>query len=179
MEQEEQNERDKRRYRKQIIIVSTFLIASIVWFWIALSKTTKDSNRVRSWVEVPCLIKDVKIDVDHISSIANFFWVISYAYEYDGRQFTSSRYNIVEKNKVIGGKEKRAIIEARKAGRRVEEPYSVGDESVCFVNPRIRASRFLFVRLELWRLFLNVCLAQELWWLPSHLCFCAQFGDYD
>jgi hypothetical protein len=124
-----------RRHRRGVIIFEVILVGSVIWFWLVLSKTTKDANRVRNWVDVPCLIKDVKIDVDPISDIANFFWVISYTYEYDGRRFTSSRYNIIEKNKVIGGKEKKEIIKARKAKQKVQEPYSVGGETVCFVNP--------------------------------------------
>jgi len=135
VEREERKERNKRRYKKHIIIASTLVTASIVWFLLTLTKTNQDANRVRSWIEVPCLIKSVKIDVEPVSAIANFFWAIFYEYEYEGLKYTSSRYNIVEKNKVIGGKEKKEIIKARKANQKVQEPYSVGDKTVCFVNP--------------------------------------------
>ena len=132
---EEQKELDRRRHRRDIIIFSVIVASGCIWFYIVLSKIIKDSNRVLNWVQVPCLIKEVQIDTDHTSNPPNFFWVISYEYEYDGRQYTSDRYNTVEKNKTIGGKEKEKIVKARREHRRVRQPYSAGQKTACFVNP--------------------------------------------
>jgi hypothetical protein len=135
MEPEKWKERDRRRRKRNIIILSLIVLAASVWFWLTLSKTTEDQKKVWNWLQTPCVIKSVKIDVDPLSQIANFYWVISYEYEYDGHNYTSNKYSIVEKNKIIGGKEKEEIMKARQENRRIHEPYTVGGKVSCFVNP--------------------------------------------
>ncbi|MDD5065075.1 MAG: hypothetical protein PHQ35_10025 [Phycisphaerae bacterium] len=134
MEREEQNRHYKSRYKKQAIVSATVVSVCVIWFLLTLSKTNKDVKGVKNWIEVPCLIKNVKLDVHPMANPPIFYRVISYEYEYKGSLYTSSRYNIVEKNKVIGGKEKEEIKKTRKAGKEVKGPYSLEDETVCFVN---------------------------------------------
>ena len=135
MEREERIERDRRRRKRNILIQAFIVLAGSVWFFLTLSKTARDENRVLNWIQLPCTIEKVKIDVDPIANPASFFWVISYGYEYEGTRYISDRYNIVNKNKHIGGKEEREIVNARKAKQNIPEPYSIGDNTVCFVNP--------------------------------------------
>jgi len=135
MEREELKEHDRQRRIRNIIIQSFIALACFVWLCLILSKTYKEEKRVSNWTQVPCTIKSIKIDVEPMSQIANFFWVIIYEYEYDNNTYTSRVYNLVEKNKVIGGKEKEKIIKARQEKRKIPEPYSVNDKTVCFVNP--------------------------------------------
>lgn len=136
MEREEQNKRYKSRYKKQAIVSATVVSVCVIWFLLILSKMNKDVKGVENWVEVPCQIKSVKLDVHPMANPPIFYWVISYEYEYEGSPYTSSRYNIVEKNKIIGTKEKEEIKKTRKAGKEVKGPYSLEDKTVCFVNPK-------------------------------------------
>ena len=149
---------------RTLIFFGIILLGSVIWFLLALYKTTKDVNRVRNWIEVPCLIKSVEIGLENThpkQGYNDYSWTISYEYEYEGREYTSSRYNIVEKNKAIVRDRMAEREEIIKTGRTRDfpKPYSVGDKAVCFVNPKNPIESVLVRKVETSVIIFNRLLA--------------------
>jgi len=135
MEREERKEQDRKRRIRNIIIQALIVLACFIWLLLAITKTSKEEKRVSTWVQVACTVENMKIYVDPMANPASFYWIISYKYQYEAKEYVSDKYNIVNKYKHIGGHEEKKIAAARKEKRKIPEPYSVGDKTVCFVNP--------------------------------------------
>ncbi|MBN1393131.1 MAG: DUF3592 domain-containing protein [Sedimentisphaerales bacterium] len=141
--------------------MSAIVVSGCVWLGLTLAKTIKDVKQVKSWVEVPCLITVVRAGLDPMSDafIQSHSWFIFYKYEYDGRQFTSSRYNIVEKGKKMDSDDQK-VMDRTPFGTKpkVREPYSVGDKTVCFVNPENPSDAVLVHEVRNWAILKRLAL---------------------
>jgi len=79
-----------------------------------------------SWIEVPCLIEATNIDDSQLNQrgVPKYILTVTYRYTFDGKEHTSDRY----KRLPTEGSDPRKV-------KAKEKKYSVGEESVCYVNP--------------------------------------------
>jgi hypothetical protein len=130
---------DKRDFKRELAITLGLLLSSIVWISYTIASTVYKVHKVNRWLPKKCVIDSIYIDTDHTSEPAVFFWNIQYCYEYNGQKYTSNRHNILKKHKALTKEEEDRQSKGRmKHGYtyEVQGPFSQGDETTCFVNPR-------------------------------------------
>jgi hypothetical protein len=125
----------KRDLAISLILLTVSFISSV---FISVSRLYK-IHRTKSWIATKGIIESKWIDADRSSDTTIFFWNTNYTYVHDGKKYTSNRYNILKKHRVLTEEEEHErIYKARmKYGyaRDLRGPYSQGQETICFVNP--------------------------------------------
>jgi hypothetical protein len=77
----------------------------------------------RTWVPVTCQILSSEVK-SHSGESTTYSVAISYAYTYDGREYTGSRYNFTT-----------GASSGRKAKKEIVARHPEGTETLCYVNP--------------------------------------------
>lgn len=88
--------------------------------------------QARSWVEIPCTVVSSHVHENRDSDGSTYRPVIVYEYRFEGRTYTSDRYNFVGGSS-SGRTGKQAVVDA----------HPPGAERRCFVNPRDPAQAVL------------------------------------
>ncbi|MHA2123432.1 MAG: DUF3592 domain-containing protein [Promethearchaeota archaeon] len=129
---------DRLAFKRDLAISLILLIVSFVSsVFISVSRVRK-IHRTKSWIATKCIIESKWLDADRSSETTIFFWNTNYTYVHDGQKYTSNRYNILKKHRILTEEEHERIYKARmKYGyaRDLRGPYSQGEETICFVNP--------------------------------------------
>jgi hypothetical protein len=156
---------DRREFKRELIITLVLLLGSTIWISYKIASIAHKVHKVNRWLLTKCIIDSIYIDTDHMSEPAVFFWNIQYYYEYNGQKYTSNRYNTLQKHKYLTTEEEDRQSNGRmKYGYtyQAQGPFSQGDETTCFVNPRNPSESILTreykYRSVLYRLFPSVVL---------------------
>lgn len=129
---------DRKYFLKRVYFNIIFILTSFIWLIISGIKLNNKVNNVNKWVSVPCVITEIYMDVDHVADPPIFFWNTKYEYEYEGKTYLSDRYNILKKYDRLSYEEEEKIRE-EKRGKLLYEPvgpYSSGEDTICYVNPK-------------------------------------------
>lgn len=129
---------DKKAFYHDLYITMALLIGSSIWLSYTVFTLASKVKKVNNWVPTKCVIDSIYVDTDHWSEPAVFFWNTHYSYEYNGREYTSNRYNIIKKHRIVTEEEKERIKKEKYwlgYMHKPRGPYSPGEETVCFVNP--------------------------------------------
>ncbi len=117
-------ERSKRGKFVVYIFFSIFAIAGFVGAYFLLVLPAKNVIAARSWVETPCKVLSAQVKSHRDSDGTTYSIDISYQYEFNGKTFTSDRYNF------MGGSSS-----GRSGKQAVVDKYRKAKNPVCFVNP--------------------------------------------
>ncbi len=106
------------------IFFGIFAIIGLVASWFVLIRPVKNVLAARSWIETPCKIVSAKVESHRGDDSTTYSVEITYAYEFDNRQYTSDRYSFMGGSS--GGRSRKQA---------VVDKYKKATNPVCFVDP--------------------------------------------
>jgi hypothetical protein len=139
---------DKISFLGALVAAIVFASAFIFWAIHDYANSVGRTNEVNNWVTVPCVIDGVSIAPrKHLATrqegIKNAYreaagqdvliWRIWYTYEFEGKNYKTGKYNILDGGKELTEEEKKQSRAAIYRGPR--GPFAPGDKTVCYVNP--------------------------------------------
>ncbi len=116
--------RNKRGKFVAYVFFSIFAVAGLVFSFFFLVLPIKNVIAARSWVETPCRVLSAQVKSHSDSDGTTYRVDISYRYEFNGKTFTSDRYNFM-----------RFSSSGRSGKQAVVDKYRKAKNPVCFVNP--------------------------------------------
>jgi len=107
------------------LFFSVFLAMGGAFFYFTVLQPFFQSTAARHWVETPCRVLSSEVKYHSGSKGGTYSEEIAYAYQVDGREYHSDRYQFL-----------RFSSSGRQAKANVVAKYPRGRQAVCYVNPK-------------------------------------------
>ncbi len=101
-----------------------FLGMGAFFLWMVVLEPVSQAIGARDWVAVPCRVLSSTVYENYDSDGSTYRVDISYEYEYQGRKYTSDRYQFLTMSS-----------SGRKSKAKVVAKYPAGSMATCYVNP--------------------------------------------
>jgi uncharacterized protein DUF3592 len=107
-----------------VLFFLVFFVAGAAVLWFLTLRPVSRVVAAQMWPAVPCLVVESHVDESSDSDGTTYKAVIHTSYTYEGRQYTSNRYDFVDVYS-SGYDGKKAVV----------DQYPAGAQTTCYVNP--------------------------------------------
>ncbi len=145
---ENQTSSGTENFAKRFLLITGYssIAVAIIFFAITFLGYKSRIKNTHTWKKTECIVKTRGYlflsgsSYRKTSNTKKYYWRIYYQYDFDGKEYTSKKYNLLDYGLYIGTASSYARQEEyeekiKKIVDENSEPYPEGSKHICYVNP--------------------------------------------